>query len=217
MPLLRFKELCRQVSSFFRSQMLHCCDMTRSLLKFSLLTLLLLTAGCESQKFKPAAWDAAPRVKDSALDDFDTGTKKPSRRIPPLPEVTDWMSPSSPRRRVSGSPYRGNVSPYRGNFSPYRGDASPYRGYVSAPGGASPYRGDSANRYPATKFPYRGYVNPLRPDLSGQQSLYRGNQKTPKRQYGEWNSPSQAYRGNQGPARNDPYRSNLQRSPYRGN
>lgn len=189
-----------------------------------MLPLLVVAVGCERQKFKPASWDAAPKVEGSVLDDFD-GEKKPNAKIPPLPEVTDWMSPDSPRRVILGGPYRGNVSPYRGKVSPYRGNVSPYRGNASPYRGSTvPYAGDVRTRNGAAAYrgntgqssaaqiPARGYGNPLRPSASNRNQAYQGNQSSGGQQYGGWRSPSQSYRGNQRPAQRGSYP-----GAYRGN
>lgn len=153
--------------------------MTQPATTLTIVFFLLVSAGCEGQRYKPAAWDAAPRVKDAGIEDSDT--TKAGARIPPLPEVTDWMSPGSPKRRIGSARggYRGNANSYRGNAGPYRGMASPYRGNTNS------YRGNVNPRQ---------YNNPLRP--------YRGNA-------GDWRGSS--YRGDQMPRknsseRNGPYR-----------
>ena len=143
--------------------------MIRSYSALMLTICLLLSVSCEGQRYKPAAWDAAPRAKNTGIADSDNAPT--NANVPPLPEVTDWMSPGGPKRRaVAGGTgsrvraYRGNAMPYRGNAGGYRGNALPYRGK------AVPYRGN-ANPYRNI----RRYDNPLRPTRPGQRKTYRGN------------------------------------------
>ena len=104
---------------------------------------LLFVAGCE-EKYKPAAYKAAPRVEAGDAESDNDAQAKSSR-----PDVTDWTSPDAIRGNrklpVGARGYRGDA--YRGYGSgAYSGIGRNYRGY----GKSSAYRGYG-------KKNYRGY------------------------------------------------------------
>lgn len=118
---------------------------------FSLIALTcasLALVGCESQRYKPAAW----KSKDnSTLADRAAPTGENSKKNLQRPQSpTDWMELSGTggeavaARRYNGTmPYRNGTMPYRNGTLPYRNGTMPYRN------GTLPYRG-------GTSLPYRG-------------------------------------------------------------